>query len=560
MNKQKGISQIWIMVIMLVLAIALPITTNLVKKSQENRSKATGGLGYAEVCTGDASCKLPSDQNSGFCTDTTHLVNWKSFDKGAPPVCSYGWGNPSDTRRNQACISIGGSCTEAYATPWGNDCKTDKNVDGTVVWNLCLADPYLNTARCCVPDSVYVQLGDADKTTVVSKPSDGLACKKGSVTWIDEQATDGTYNWKCVGYEGKVSIEGIATKQVCTSSQTRCTNGNLETCTDNRWGGSTPCGTGKQCNTTGTACVDNTCVIGEKKCNLTSGNLDICNSTLSGWVQNQDCGVLGCDSTNKRCNECLSGKQKCTATNKYFTCTSGQWTTTTTNCSDGEVCINTNEGPDVCTTPDYVPPKLNLFFAISGVKAVNPCFGNLKFRVYVIKDGQKVTDIGVINREVTATVVTDRFSDYLEDQVFKISNFELGNSYLLADKIKIAIYSSRKTLATVYGKNNQNAGFPALSASQILVSSLGDNITLDLSAYPILNGDIGKDGQIGIQDGVINGSDFGHMKNQWEKTCSNGQNLESDLNGDCIVDSSDLQILKNGNNQQYAQVNFLEIN
>ena len=40
MNKQKGISQIVVMIIMLVLAIALPLTTSLVKKSQENRSKA----------------------------------------------------------------------------------------------------------------------------------------------------------------------------------------------------------------------------------------------------------------------------------------------------------------------------------------------------------------------------------------------------------------------------------------------------------------------------------------------------------------------------------------
>ncbi|MDD4382745.1 MAG: hypothetical protein PHD49_01225, partial [Candidatus Shapirobacteria bacterium] len=41
MNKQKGIASIVVMVAMLVIAIALPITTKLVQQSQENRSKAT---------------------------------------------------------------------------------------------------------------------------------------------------------------------------------------------------------------------------------------------------------------------------------------------------------------------------------------------------------------------------------------------------------------------------------------------------------------------------------------------------------------------------------------
>ena len=39
MNKQKGITSIAVMIIMLVLAIALPVTTRLVQQNQENRSK-----------------------------------------------------------------------------------------------------------------------------------------------------------------------------------------------------------------------------------------------------------------------------------------------------------------------------------------------------------------------------------------------------------------------------------------------------------------------------------------------------------------------------------------
>ncbi|MDD4785288.1 MAG: PT domain-containing protein, partial [Candidatus Shapirobacteria bacterium] len=258
MKQNKGISQIAVMVIMLVLAIALPITTKLVQKSQENRSKAAGGLGYAEVCKLDSDCKPPTGQTSGFCTNTTqHTTNWPSFSKGdAPPVCSYGWGNKDEQRRNEACFLVGGSCSEPYSASWGNNCKTDKGVDGVVVWNLCLANPYLGTARCCVPDTVYAQLGDANKTTVTSKPSDLLACKKGSVVWVDGQATDGIYNWKCVGYEGKVSVEGSANK---------------------------------------TACVPNT-----KEC-LDADTARVCKSDGSGWI-NSECGTAGCNSTTKICN------------------------------------------------------------------------------------------------------------------------------------------------------------------------------------------------------------------------------------------------------------------
>ncbi|HPT66252.1 MAG TPA: dockerin type I domain-containing protein [Candidatus Woesebacteria bacterium] len=246
---------------------------------------------------------------------------------------------------------------------------------------------------------------------------------------------------------------------------------------------------------------------------------------------------------------CISGNQKCTATNKYFTCNSGQWSTSTTNCPSGQICTNDAIGTNVCRATDYTAPSLNLFFAVSGVKAVNPCFGDLSFKVNVAKDGQDG-----MTGNVTATVVANKFNS-LGDQVFKISNFALDNTYALTDKIKVFV-SGKKTLATLYGKNNQVGGFGALNSSQILVSSLSNGAILDFSGYPVLNGDVGQVGQLGVQDGVVNAADFGHMKNQWGKTCSDGQNLEADLNGDCRVDTFDLQILKNANAEQYAQKTF----
>jgi len=54
MNKQKGIASVVVMVAMLVMAVALPITTKLVQQSQENRSSAASNYYY--YLTSSGSC------------------------------------------------------------------------------------------------------------------------------------------------------------------------------------------------------------------------------------------------------------------------------------------------------------------------------------------------------------------------------------------------------------------------------------------------------------------------------------------------------------------------
>ncbi|MDD4410321.1 MAG: dockerin type I domain-containing protein [Candidatus Shapirobacteria bacterium] len=588
MKQNKGISQIMVMLVMLVLAIALPITTRLVQKSLENRSKATiAFLDYAEVCTGDASCKPPSGQTSGFCTDTTHLTNWPSFNKGAPPVCSYGWGNSSNTRRNEACISVGGSCTEAYATPWGSDCKTDKGVDGTVVWNLCLADPYLGVARCCVPDTVYAQCGTINDS-----------CVKGTLTQMDD--TDTQFKWKCTGYVNKVSVECSAAKPVCTTGDKQCSGTKLQTCTNNAWSDTTDCGA-LGCNSTIKACNAQVCTTGSTQClnsntkqtcanNAWGGNetctygcsggtcsnpicgatdkkcldniLQKCNAARTGWETDTDCGALGCNSTSKTCNVCVNGYQKCSTSDNYFTCNDGQWSTSTTDCTGDKVCTDGANSDSVCHDPEYVAPKLNMQIALLGVgvSGTTPkCLGDIKLKINVSKVGQPG-----ITREITATKVDGKFSTIKTAgdgyQVYQVSNFALDNTFALTDKIYINITGANnsnnlKLLTTLYGKNNQTDGFVPQDESQILVSSLVNN-TLNLYNYPILNGDIGSETASTQGDGVINGFDFVHMKNQWNESVTANETLRSDLNGDCFVDSIDLQIYKNSTSVQYNAKTF----
>jgi len=284
-----------------------------------------------------------------------------------------------------------------------------------------------------------------------------------------------------------------------------------------------------------------------------AGNVTWTDGSATDGTYNWTCaGINGGTSVNGSANkaDCTVGNQKCTTGNKYYTCADGLWANskTTTACATGKVCTNGEIGTAVCRDPAYTAPKLNLYFAISGVKKIDSCFGNLNFNVSVTKDGSNI----VTSKEVTATIVDNKFNDNLGDQVFKISNFDLTNDYALTDKIKITIGSSRKTLTTIYGKDSQNSGFPALNKSQILVSSLVNNV-LSLYNYPVLNGDIGTQGSLGTQDKVVNGADFAFMKNEWGKTCKSGENLNADLNGDCRVDTFDLQILKNAMAEQYSQ-------
>lgn len=290
------------------------------------------------------------------------------------------------------------------------------------------------------------------------------------------------------------------------------------------------------------------CTAGAKQCSGT--NAQVCKADGTGWTSTA-CGTIGCNVITKVCNTCTSGTQKCsTTTNKYLTCsTSGIWSTTTTDCASGKICTNGDIGTAVCKDPAYVAPKINILFAISGVKAVEPCLGDLKFKVAISKESLS----NQVTNEVTATSVGT--TNHLGDAIFKITNFALSNNYALTDKMKLSI-GGKKSLVTVYGKNNQNAGFPAMNTSQILVSDLVTNNTLSLYEYPLLNGDVGSEGHIGVLDNIVNSVDFALMKTQWHTTCSEGQNLESDLDGDCYVGSSDLQIQKNAMAEQIAQKTF----
>ena len=602
MNKQKGISQIFVMVIMLILAIALPVTANLVKKVQDNRSSAAvsscsskGGAcvtSYTGMSSG-ITCSGSSGGTNGGTTNTSYSCLASDGSSSGKVCCVPNSSNSTSGSAGigsgaEACVAKSGACqTNGGHLPDINTACSVNGKTGTYQTNLCVGQ-YNSGYRCCVPNAVVAVCTTGAKrcnaNNTVDVCSDRLGGWTFSYTCSYGCESDGSCKNSCVGGAKQCSGDYI---QVCISDsvgafwqntgslcQYGCSAGVCKdaptpapvVCTPNcacaantlvgqtcSNGCSGTCAGTKPAPVNGALGPANGTIVTTKPTSsgaCSAGSVDWTDDIATDSTYNWTCaGINGGTSVSGSATkaDCTIDNQKCTTNNKYYTCTDGLWahSTTLTACSGSKVCINGDIGTAVCKEPDYVAPKLNMFFAISGVKKNDACFGDLKFKVNVNKDG-----VSAINREVAATVVTNSFNKN-GDQVFKIADFALDNSYALTDKMKISI-GGKKTLATIYGKDNQVFGFPALNTSNILVSNLV-NKTLTFYDYPILNGDIGAQGVLGTQDNVVNGIDFAFMKNEWGKTCNAGENLVADLNGDCRVDTFDLQILKNAMGEQYAQ-------
>jgi hypothetical protein len=68
------------------------------------------------------------------------------------------------------------------------------------------------TSTTVIP-TVNGACGDANGTTVNSIPEDKSACATGALNWFDSKATDGSYNWKCIGTSDGIVVDCSATKK-----------------------------------------------------------------------------------------------------------------------------------------------------------------------------------------------------------------------------------------------------------------------------------------------------------------------------------------------------------
>jgi len=204
--------------------------------------------------------------------------------------------------------------------------------------------------------------------------------------------------------------------------------------------------------------------------------------------------------------------------------------------TSGDYGYNLNWQKGVYTVGSVVTGQdLVLNYKVS-LANVNPnsakCLSDLPLKILVVGNGQSKTYEGVMpqSREILGNKLV--FGGSLNLIGFN------GNS-------GVAVFvSGPKQLQMKYGKNNQTVVYGKAGGELALTKST--DLVYDFSGYPLLGGDVvANDSQDG-QDGVINGVDFAYIKSRSliHETVNEGGYLQGDLDGNCQVNSNDVNILK----------------
>ncbi|MDD4937769.1 MAG: dockerin type I domain-containing protein [Candidatus Shapirobacteria bacterium] len=384
-DKQKGISQVLILVIMAVLAIALPLSTKLVQQIQENRSKAatptssdcylgTTPAGFKiyvkngfSTCTTSGSIFIGGITVSGANNSVfvpTSVLPWISTDNLVK--CSNGKttttncltssfhdkcvytsnkknlvvtatetssnktvllsGVAARCGSNADCTNAGGSCNiPMKGATVGATCKTDAGVDGKVTSNLCwsVVKDSLND-YCCKPDKVNGKCGTANN-----------ACLSG--TWSDVNDTTTQYKWNCEGKFGGTT----ANCSLSYSGGSTGTGSEGKPCRTVTSEHSTQCDSGLICNSSNICVKIKSCTSGSitrqhTKYACLDGKMRRCDGATGNFVKlgtNADiddfCNGKGCVNTtdNAQCNSVSAVNGVCGSSKN--TCTTGTLSDTT---------------------------------------------------------------------------------------------------------------------------------------------------------------------------------------------------------------------------------------
>lgn len=335
---QKGITQFVILIVMGLLAVALPVATKLVQQNQENRSKAVVVKKTEEYCH--------SKQNYSDCEDDPGCYYATSVGYGAKncvPAKIFG----EDCYDNRVCYTDGSlSCKEGKCINQG-DCihKESRKVirDGSsLCWNwevfIC-SNGKLTSVNCddykvISPNIVGCSgslVGSCNFSTALKSPATNNTCSSYS----------GTCKSACLSTEEeKIGVTG------CTGSLTKC-------CVK---------------KTTTTECNDSK--IGQKKCwyNSKSGKNEVLECKKTGtddegevyaYVQYKVCtGLCTTSGTNAFCADvsidtCKSGSYTrnkgtylCFSDGRRKCISQNTWEAIGTLCPSGQVCKNTTTSAD----------------------------------------------------------------------------------------------------------------------------------------------------------------------------------------------------------------------
>jgi len=562
-NRKNGFSQVLILVIISFLAIALPITTKLVQKSQENRSSAAAGC---SSYTSANKCNLTSD---GKCT----WSGGKCVSKSSTPSCSVSNCSLCD---KSYCDSYANSC---FWDTSNNICKTRTDNDNDCKnYDTKNGEYYCSTTgpRLCT-DGI---LGDAipcneegrqgcDKNGCAATPPVWTAqdCKNYDTrngeyycsTTGPRLCTNGIlgYAMRCLEGENCDKKTGCSAAKTEVTATNHCGTANGITVSSVPTGASA-CVAGFTRNVTDYTAEDGTynwkCIDEQivSECSAKKSST----ASLSTWYyyngsscvsaqfsSNADCIsvtlALGCFSKLEACtakyicdSNVVSG---CYNSNYLRKCNStGTAWEQGDKCPDGQTCQS-----GVCKTydPGYTPPtptptgvgttivggmKLSFKIAFMGVKPNPSCLDN--FKTVAITVGKVGT---TLSQDLSVPVAATSETNSSGYGIFKAENIVLGTGFSGVSNIYVKIKGSVHS-RMYYCTNNQSAK----NTSQTC-NIATDGTMNNFYDYPILAGDVD-------QNGIVNVLDFGLIRNSvFVSGCSKG-----DLNGDSVVNDFDIKLYK----------------
>ncbi|MDD4026662.1 MAG: dockerin type I domain-containing protein [Candidatus Shapirobacteria bacterium] len=237
MNKQKGISQIVVMVVMLVLAVALPLTTNLVKKSQENRSKAFPLLGVPNSTVTFSSLGRDDLIKSGEYSESDWKnVPYSDFPEfvGTPrtikALCIMDKMCASGNCIGNQCVSSDSNCNgyKNVGCDVGYSCKLKKDNNPLFLDYKCTCDNLLLNGVCSTSTSSNSNSTSTPSTCAADSETVSVVGNSGDVKCGNTTSQSKTVLYVCGSYPN-ISTGGTNfgwhSKEACYASGKTCSNG-----------------------------------------------------------------------------------------------------------------------------------------------------------------------------------------------------------------------------------------------------------------------------------------------------------------------------------------------